>query len=109
MSRNSLCFKCHKPGHRSFECPTIKRKIAAIEVEYEDGDESDGQPSKEEVPSISTAIMNMEVQQEPTMLQIKGFLNSTFSLMILIDFGSTRNMMSVSFANKFRLPLLSFS
>ena len=39
------------------------------------------------------------------MLQIKGFLNSTFSSMILIDSGSTHNMMSVSFAHKIGLPL----
>ena len=104
--KKGLCFKCHKPGHRSFECPTVKRKIAAIEVEHEDGDESDEEPSKDEVPSISTAVMNMEVEQEPTVLQIKGFLNSTFSSMILIDSGSTHNMMSVSFAHKIGLPLI---
>jgi hypothetical protein len=48
----------------------------------------------------------MEVEQEPTVLQIKGFLNSTFSSMILIDSGSTHNMMSVSFAQKIGLPLI---
>ena len=69
--KKGLCFKCHKPGHRSFKCPTIKRKIAKIEVEYEDDDESDDEPSKEGVLSISTIIMNMEVEQEPTVLQIK--------------------------------------
>ena len=105
--KKGLCFKCHKPGHRSFECPTIKRKIAAIEVEHEDGDESDGEPSKERVPNISTVVMNMEMEQEPTVLQIKGFLNSTFFSMILIDSGSTHNMMSVLFSHKIGLLLIS--
>ena len=48
----------------------------------------------------------MEVEQEPTVLQIKGFLNSTFSSMILIDFGNTHNIMSVSFAHKIGVPLI---
>ena len=74
--------------------------------EYEDGDESDGEPNKKRVSSISTAVMNMEVEQEPTVLQIKGFLNSTFSSMILIDYGSTRNMMSVLFAHEIGIPLI---
>ena len=71
--KKDLCFKCHKPGHRSFECPTIKRKITRLEVEQDDNDRSNGQPTKEVVPSISTAVMNVEVEQEPTVLQIKGF------------------------------------
>jgi hypothetical protein len=78
-------------------------------VEYGDGDESNDEPSKEGIPRISTAVMNMEVEQEPTVLQIKGFLNSTFSSLILIDSGSTHNMMSVSFAHKIGLLLISFS
>jgi len=32
-------------------------------------------PSKKEVPSISTALINMEEEQEPMVLHIKGFLN----------------------------------
>jgi hypothetical protein len=51
-------------------------------VEHDDGDGSDWEPSKEGIPSISTAVMNMEVEQEPTVLQINGFLNSTFTSMI---------------------------
>ena len=104
--KKGLCFRCHKPGHRSFECPTFKMKTTALEVEQEDDDDSDGEPSKEAVPSISTAVMNMEVEQEPTVLQIKGFLNSSFSSMILIDSGSSHNMMSTSFAHKIGLPLI---
>ena len=104
--KKGLCFKCHKPGHRSFECPKFKRKSTALEVEQEEDDGSDGEPSKEVVPSISTAVMNMEVEQEPTMLQIKGFLNSSFWSMILIDSGSSYNMMSTSFAHKIGLPLI---
>ena len=50
--------------------------------------------------------MNMEVEQESTMLQIKGFLNSFFSSMILIDSGSTHNMISASFAHKIEHPLI---
>jgi hypothetical protein len=75
-------------------------------VDHKDGDESDGWTSKEGVPSISTTIMNMKVEQELTVLQIKGILNCTFSSMILIDFGSTHNMISVSFAHKIGLPLI---
>jgi hypothetical protein len=75
-------------------------------VEHDDGDESDGEPSKEGVPNISAAVMNMEVKQEPTVLQIKGFLNSTFSSMILIDSGSTHNMMLVWFAHKIGFSLI---
>ena len=52
------------------------------------------------------AVMNIEVEQEPTALQIKEFLNSTFSSMILIDSGSTYNMMSISFAQKIGLLLI---
>jgi hypothetical protein len=33
-------------------------------------------------------------------IQIKGFVNSSFSSMILIDFGSTHNMISADFAKK---------
>lgn len=39
-------------------------------------------------------------------LQIKEFLNFSFSSMILIDPGSTHNMMSTSFAHKIGLPLI---
>ncbi|MBE3102723.1 MAG: hypothetical protein IMZ40_00590, partial [Bacilli bacterium] len=104
--KKGLCFRCHKPGHRSFECPSSKRKTAALEVEQGDEDTSDGEPSKDVVPTVSAAIMNMEVEQDPTVLQIKGFLNSSFSSMILIDSGSTHNMISTSFAHKIGLPLV---
>ena len=103
--KKGLCFKCYQPGHRNFECPTFKR-TAAIEVVQEEDDEEDCEPSNEEVPGISTAIMNMEVEQESTVLQIKGFLNSSFSSMILIDSGSTHNMISASFSHKIGHPLI---
>ena len=60
--KKCLCFKCHKPRHWSFKCPTIKRQIVAIKVEHKDGDESDGESNKEGVPSISTVVINMEVE-----------------------------------------------
>ena len=94
------------PGHRSFECPTTKKKVATLEVEQEDGDGLDDEPTKEVVPSISMAVMHMKVEQKPTVLQIKGFLNSTFSSMNLINSGSTHNMVSVSFAQNIGLPLI---
>ena len=72
--KKGLCFKCHKSGHRSFECPKIKRKIAVIEVEHKDSNESDGEPSKEGVPTISIAVMNIEVEQEPTVYKSRDFL-----------------------------------
>ena len=75
-------------------------------MEHEDGNESDGEPSRERVPSISIAVINMEVEQEPIVLQIKEFLNSTFSSMILIDSGSTHNMISISFAHKIEFSLI---
>lgn len=53
--------------------PNNQVKITAIKVKYEDGNDSNGKPNKEGVPSISTSVMNMEVKQEPTVLQIKGF------------------------------------
>ena len=68
--KRELYFKCHKPRHRSFECSTIKRKTTTLEVKQEDGE-----PSKEVVPRILTLVMNMEVEQKPTVLQIKGILN----------------------------------
>ena len=105
--KKDLCFKCHKPGHQSFECPTIKIKITTLEVKQDDDDESDDEPTKEVVPSISTAAMNMEVEQEPTVLRIKRFINSTFLSLILIDSSSTHNMMLVSLAHKIGLPLIS--
>ena len=43
--KKGLCFKCHKHGHRSFECPTINRKIAALEMEQDDDDGSDSYQS----------------------------------------------------------------
>jgi hypothetical protein len=73
-ANEGLCFKCHKRGHRSLECSKIKRKIIALEVEQEDGDGSYGDLSKEGVPSISIVVINMKVEQEPTVLQIKGIL-----------------------------------
>ena len=60
---------CHKPGHWSFECPTIEKKIAVLEVQQDDDDGSNGEPTKELVPSISTVVMNMEVEQESMVLQ----------------------------------------
>jgi hypothetical protein len=39
-------------------------------------------------------------------VQIKGFVNSSFSSMILIDSGSTHNMISTNFAKKLGLPLV---
>ena len=106
--KKGLCFRCHKPGHRSFECPTTKKKVATLEVEQEDDDGLDDEPTKEVVPSISMAVMHMKVEQEPTVLQIKGFLNSTFSSMNLINSGSTHNMVSVSFAQKNRTSFNSY-
>ena len=50
--------------------------------------------------------MNMEVEQESTVLQIKGFLNSSCSSMILIDSSSTHNMIFASFAHKIGHPLI---
>ena len=50
--------------------------------------------------------MNMEVEKESTVVQIKGFLNSSISSMIVIDSGSTHNMMSTSLACKIGLPLI---
>lgn len=59
--KKGLCFECHKLRHRSFECLIFKRKTITLEVKQKIGDESDGEPNKEEIPSISTAIMNMKV------------------------------------------------
>ena len=103
--KKGLCFKCHQARHHSFECPTFKRTLA-IEVVQEEDDEEDCEPSNEEAPRIAAAIMNMEVEQESIVLQIKGFLNSSFSSMILIDFGSTHNMISASFDHKIGHPLI---
>ena len=44
--KTSLCFECLKPGHRSFECPTIKRKVVALYVEQDDDDGSYDEPIK---------------------------------------------------------------
>jgi hypothetical protein len=52
------------------------------------------------------AMMNMEVEREPTVVQIKGFVNSSFSSMILINFESTHNMILANFAKKLGLPLV---
>ena len=46
----------------------FKSKLTTLDVEHIDGDGSDGEPSKKVVPSILVAIMNMDVEQEPTML-----------------------------------------
>jgi hypothetical protein len=97
-----LCFICHKPGHRRWECPTNKRHAAAVEV---DEAEEDVQGDNETV-QVSTAVMNMEVEREPMVVQIKGFVNSSFSSMILIDSGSTYNMISANFTKKLGLPLV---
>jgi hypothetical protein len=51
-------------------------------------------------------MINMEVEREPTVVQIKGFVNSSFSSMILIDCRSTHNMISADFAKKLGFPLV---
>lgn len=53
-----------------------------------------------------TTIMNMEVEQEPMVLQIKGILISTFYTIIPIDYGNTHTMMSISFTYMIGLPLV---
>ena len=50
--KKGLCFKCYQAGHRSFECPTFKRRTATIEVVQEEDDEEDCEPSNEEAPRI---------------------------------------------------------
>jgi len=55
---------------------------------------------------VSIAIMNMEVEHEPTMVQLKGYVNSNHLSMILIDSGSTHNMISTNFGKKLGLPLI---
>jgi hypothetical protein len=51
-------------------------------------------------------LMNMEVESEPTMILIKGFVNFSFFSMIIIDFGSTHNMILTTFAKKLGLSLI---
>lgn len=102
--QKGLCFVCHEPGHRSFEClKRKKRQTAALEVEdLTEAQEHDGGGSMQ----VSAAVMNMEAEQEPTVVQVKGYLNSSHPCMILVDSGSTHNMMSADFAKKLRLPLV---
>jgi hypothetical protein len=101
--KKNLCFTCHKSGHQRWECPTSKRHAAVMEV---DETEEEVQKEDNETVQVSKAMMNMEVEQEPTVVQIKGFVNSSFSSMILIDSGSTHNMISADFAKKLGLPLV---
>jgi hypothetical protein len=48
---------------------------------------------------VSVAVMNIEVEKEPTVVQIKDFINSFLSI-ILIDLGTNHNMVSISLAGK---------
>lgn len=63
-------------------------------LEMKDFDEGE----EEKTIQVSTTAMNVEVECEPTVVQIKGFVNSTYPTIMLIDSRSTHNMISSSFA-----------
>lgn len=74
--------------------------ILAVEDEVEENDDN-----VKEI-QVSAAVTNMEVEHEPTVVQLKGCANSNHPSMILIDSGSTHNMISANFATKLGLPLI---
>jgi hypothetical protein len=74
-------------------------------VEVDEAKE-DVQERDNETVQVSTAVIKMIVERELTLVQIKGFVNSSFSSMVLIDSRSTHNMISADFAKKLGLPLV---
>ena len=77
--------------------------MAVVEVDEE---YDNVQEAHNETIHVSLALLNMEVESESTMILIKGFVNSSFSSMIIIDFGSTHNMILATFAKKLELYLI---
>lgn len=55
---------------------------------------------------VSALVINLEVEKEPIVVQIKSFFSSSFFTMILIDSGNLHNMMSSSLARKLGLSLI---
>jgi hypothetical protein len=51
-------------------------------------------------------MKNTSMEHKPIVLEIMGSLNYSFSSMILIDSGSTHNVISTDFAKKLGLPIM---
>lgn len=64
--------------------------MAALEVEdLAEAQENDGGGSVQ----VYVIVMNVEVELEPIVVQIKAYLNSSYPCTNMVDSGSTYNMM----------------
>jgi len=71
--RKGLCFTCHECRHLSSSCFRNK-KHETIALVVEDGAEENDDNDKE--IQVSTIVMNMQVEHEPMVVQLKGYVNS---------------------------------
>lgn len=83
------------------DCPTLKHKVGkhTSHVAMEPNTAS----QMEKTIKILATMMNVEVEKEPTILQVEGMVGNE-STLILIDSGSSYNMISEEFASMLKLP-----
>jgi hypothetical protein len=80
-----------------------KQHMTVVEV---DDIEEDVQKRDNKIVSAYAAMMNMEVESEPIVVQIKDFVNISSSSMILIDSTPMHNMTLTPFTKKLGLLLI---
>lgn len=52
---------------------------------------------------VSSTVMNIELEQDSTVIEVKGYFNSSHPCTIIVDMRITHNMMLVAFARNVEL------